>query len=149
MRKSILLSLFLLSLTFISCTKEKETLDKEVNDITAIESPKTAENSIDYEGTYQGILPCIKDNCKEVELIIQLLPNNNYIYSVKRINIDNEPLLTTGIFEFEADGNTIVLPSIANVPNSFLIEENKMYQLDKNQQKIAGPKAEQFALHKK
>jgi uncharacterized lipoprotein NlpE involved in copper resistance len=148
MRKSILFSLFLLTITIISCNKEKDVIDNEVEDITQIEAPKTAENSLNYEGTYEGTLPCLKDDCKEVELSIKLLPDHHYIYSVKRINIDNEPLLTTGIFEFEKDGNTIVLPSIANVPNSFLIKENKIYQLDKNQERIKGENAEKFVLNK-
>lgn len=149
MRKSILLSLFFLSLTFISCNKEKDVLDKEVEGITQIETPKTIENSLNYEGTYEGILPCIESDCKEIELSIQLLPDHHYIYSTKKIGIDDEPLLTAGVFEFEEDGNTIVFPSIANVPNSFLIEKKQIYQLDKNQQKIKGPNASRFILKKK
>ena len=149
MRKSILLSLFFLSLTFISCNKEKDVLDKEVEGITQIETPKTVENSLNYEGTYEGILPCIESDCKEIELSIQLLPDHHYIYSTKKIGIDDEPLLTAGVFEFEEDGNTIVFPSIANVPNSFLIEKKQIYQLDKNQQKIKGPNASRFILKKK
>ena len=149
MRKSILLSLFLLTITIISCNKEKDVLDKEVKDITRIEAPEKAENNLNYEGTYEGILPCIERDCKEIELSIQLLPDHHYIYSTKKIGIDNEPLLTAGVFEFEKDGNTIVLPSIANVPNSFLIEDNQIYQLDKNQQKIKGPNASRFILKKK
>jgi hypothetical protein len=149
MRKSILFSLFLLTITIISCNKEKDILDNEVEDITQIEAPKTAEKSLNYEGTYEGILPCVESDCKEIQLSIQLLPDHHYIYSTKKIGVDKEPLLTAGIFEFEEDGNTIVLPSIANVPNSFLIEENQIYQLNKNQQKIKGPNASRFILKKK
>ena len=149
MRKSILLSLFLLTITILSCNKEKDVLDKEVEDITRIEAPETSENNLNYEGTYEGILPCIESDCKEIELSIQLLPDNHYIYSTKKIGIDDEPLLTAGIFEFEEDGNTIILPAIANVPNSFLIKENKIYQLDKNQKIINGPNANRFVLSKK
>lgn len=149
MRKSILASFFLLTLTIISCNKEKDVLNQEVEDITQIEAPKTAEKDLKYEGTYEGILPCVESDCKEIELTIQLLPDNHYIYSTKKIGIDDEPLLTAGVFEFEEDGNTITLPSIVNVPNSFFIEANKIYQLDKNQQKIKGPNADRFILNKK
>ena len=45
-------------------------------------------------------------------------------------------IMTTGTFQFKEDGNTIVFPEIANVPNAFLVEEGKITQLNKNQKKM-------------
>ena len=79
---------------------------------------------------------------------IELLPNNAYVYSTKRLGVDKDAMLTTGTFTFEKDGNTIILPEIANVPNAFLVEEGKIVQLDKNQKKITNFKKIKADLHK-
>ena len=56
--------------------------------------------------------------------------------------------MTTGTFQFKEDGNTIVFPEIANVPNAFLVEEGKIIQLDKNQKKIESADSAKFVLTK-
>ena len=50
--------------------------------------------------------------------------------------------------QFKEDGNTIVFPEIANVPNAFLVEEGKIIQLDKNQKKIESADSAKFVLTK-
>ena len=145
-----------LGFTFImiSCKNEAETVKTtETTDTIAVDSTQVdthnAQTSIDYEGTYEGILPCIKSDCKEIELKLQLMPDGVFVYSTKRIGIDQEELMTTGTFHFEEDGNTIVLDQIANVPNAFFISEGKIYQLDQNQKKFEGANAEKYILLKK
>lgn len=153
--KKFSIALFIASLTlFNSCGKDSETIsNSNENDSTSIETPivdgHNAQNSLDYEGIYEGVLPCIKSDCKEIELSLELKPDGFFIYSTKRVGVDKEAAFTTGTFHFEEDGNTIALDQIANVPNSFFIAEGKIYQLDKNQQKIEGPDAEKFILKKK
>jgi len=145
-----------LGLTFamLSCKNDAEsvkstnTTDTIKIDSTTVDT-HTAQTSIDYEGTYEGVLPCIKSDCKEIELKLQLMPDGVFVYSTKRLGIDQEELMTTGTFHFENDGNTIVLDQIANVPNAFFISEGKIYQLDKDQKKIEGPDAEKYILLKK
>ncbi|HEY4539395.1 MAG TPA: copper resistance protein NlpE N-terminal domain-containing protein [Faecalibacter sp.] len=145
-----------LGLTFamLSCKNDAEsvkstnTTDTIKIDSTTVDT-HTAQTSIDYEGTYEGVLPCIKSECKEIELKLQLMPDGVFVYSTKRLGIDQEELMTTGTFHFENDGNTIVLDQIANVPNAFFISEGKIYQLDKDQKKIEGPDAEKYILLKK
>lgn len=137
-----------------SCKNETETVDTiNTNDTIQLEdsisTASNAENSIDYIGSYEGILPCIDTNCKEIELSLKLMPDNIFVYSTKRIDIDKEALMTTGTYHFEQDGNTIVLDQISNVPNAFFIAEGKIYQLDKEQNKIEGANAEKFILKKK
>ncbi|MBS7332049.1 MAG: copper resistance protein NlpE N-terminal domain-containing protein [Weeksellaceae bacterium] len=138
---------------FIACGNDKESVQSTtINDsiiVDTIADHHNAKNSLDYEGTYEGILPCINSDCKEIELTLKLMPDNMFVYSTKRVGIDNEELMTTGTYHFEEDGNTIVLEQIANVPNSFFVSEGKIYQLDKNQKKIEGNDAEKYILLKK
>ena len=146
---------FLLAVTFIftACGNDKESVQSTTTTdsivVDTIADHHNAKNSLDYEGTYEGILPCIKSDCKEIELSLKLMPDNMFVYSTKRLGVDKEELMTTGTYHFEADGNTIVLEQIANVPNSFFISEGKIYQLDKDQKKIEGTDAEKFILLKK
>ncbi len=149
--KKVFLAAFVLSIfTISSCKSEGEQVKNEVENTT--DSVKTdvttAEKSIQYEGAYKGTLPCFEKDCKEVELEIKLLPNKGYVYSTKRLGLDKEAMMTTGSFKFEPDGNTIVLPEIANVPNAFLVEEGKIIQLDKNQKKIETADSAKFELIK-
>lgn len=147
---------FTLGLTFslLSCKNEAETVkttettDTIPTDSIAVDH-HNAQTSLDFEGTYEGVLPCIKLDCKEIELKLQLMPDGLFVYSTKRLGIDKEELMTSGTYHFEADGNTIVLDQIANVPNAFFIAEGKIYQLDKDQKKIEGPNAEKYILLKK
>ena len=149
--KNVILAIFAVSALLItSCKSENEQVKNEVeNKVDSATEVKTAEKSIKYEGSYKGILPCFEKDCKEVEMEIKLLPNNGYVYSTKRLGVDKEAMMTTGTFKFEADGNTIVLPEIANVPNAFLVEEGKIVQLDKNKQKIESADSAKFVLTKK
>ena len=154
--KKIYTSIFLSSLLFLaSCGNDKENVQDVVsNDTisvtdTIISDGHNAQNSLDYEGTYEGVLPCSISDCKEIEMSLKLMPDNVFVYGTKRRGIDKEELMTTGTYHFEKDGNTIVLEEIANVPNSFFISEGKIYQLDKDQKKIEGADAEKYILMKK
>lgn len=142
------------SFALVNCKNEKETVkNTDTTDSIKVDSviadQHNAQNSLDYEGTYEGVLPCIKNDCKEIELSLKLMKNGIFVYSTKRVGIDKEQLMTSGTYHFEADGNTIVLDQIADVPNSFFISEGKIYQLDKDQKKIEGPDEEKYVLIKK
>lgn len=150
MKKIILATFTIAAFVVSSCKSETESVKNEVENTTdslKVET-KTAESSIQFEGTYKGILPCFEKDCKEVEMEIRLLPNKGYVYSTKRLGFDKDAIMTTGTFHFEEDGNTIVFPEIANVPNAFLVEEGKISQLDKDQKKIETADSTKFELRK-
>ena len=152
--KKFYITFIIASFALINCKNEKETVHTvEVNDTIKVDTvfadEHNAKNSLDYEGTYEGVLPCIKGDCKEIELSLKLMKDGIFVYSTKRVGIDKEQLMTSGTYHFEADGNTIVLDQIADVPNAFFISEGKIYQLDKDQKKIEGDNAEKYILNKK
>lgn len=150
MKKIILATFTIAAFVVSSCKSETEPVKNDVENVedsVKVEA-KTAEESIQYEGAYKGILPCYEKDCKEVEMEIKLLPNKGYVYSTKRLGLDKMAIMTTGTFQFKEDGNTIVFPEIANVPNAFLVEEGKIIQLDKNQKKIESADSAKFVLAK-
>lgn len=152
MKKIILATFTIAAFVVSSCKTEVEKVKDEENSKeykVGIEIGNvSAEKSIQYEGAYKGILPCYEKDCKEVEMEIKLLPNKGYVYSTKRLGLDKMAIMTTGTFQFKEDGNTIVFPEIANVPNAFLVEEGKIIQLDKNQKKIESADSTKFVLTK-
>lgn len=152
MKKIILATFTIAAFVVSSCKTEVEKVKDEENSKeykVGIEiGHVSAEKSIQYEGTYKGILPCYEKDCKEVEMEIKLLPNKGYVYSTKRLGLDKMAIMTTGTFQFKEDGNTIVFPEIANVPNAFLVEEGKIIELDKNQKKIESADSAKFVLTK-
>lgn len=152
MKKIILATFTIAAFVVSSCKTEVEKVKDEENSKeykVGIEIGNvSAEKSIQYEGTYKGILPCYEKDCKEVEMEIKLLPNKGYVYSTKRLGLDKMAIMTTGTFQFKEDGNTIVFPEIANVPNAFLVEEGKITQLNKNQKKIESADSAKFVLTK-
>jgi len=151
--KKIFFTIVVTSFILLNCKNEKETVKNvEITDsikVDTVVEEHNAKNSLDYEGTYEGTLPCMKGDCKEIELSLKLMKDGIFVYSTKRIGIDKEQLMTSGTYHFENDGNTIVLDQIADVPNSFFIAEGKIYQLDKDQKMIDGVDAEKYVLNKK
>jgi len=149
MKKVILASFAIFSLSVISCENKKEQVknEQEVVDSTMIKL-ETGNEPINYEGKYKGTIPCFEKDCKDVEMEVELLPHQGYVYSTKRVGVDKEFLKTTGVFEYEKDGNTIVLPEIANVPNGFSIEKGKIVQLNKNRKKVETADSAKFVLLK-
>ncbi|MCA4808413.1 MULTISPECIES: copper resistance protein NlpE [Empedobacter] len=152
MKKIILATFTIAAFVVSSCkTKVEKVKDEENSKEYKVEieiGNVSAENSIQFEGTYKGILPCYEKDCKEIEMEIKLLPNKGYVYSTKRLGLDKMAIMTTGTFQFKEDGNTIVFPEIANVPNAFLVEEGKITQLNKNQKKIESADSAKFVLTK-
>ncbi|MFV0178962.1 copper resistance protein NlpE N-terminal domain-containing protein [Empedobacter falsenii] len=150
MKKIFLATFTIAAFVVSSCKNETESVNKEVenaNDSLKMDT-LSMEKSIQFDGIYKGTLPCFEKDCKEIEMEIKLLPNKGYVYSTKRLGLDKMAIMTTGTFQFKEDGNTIVFPEIANVPNAFLVEEGKITQLNKNQKKIESADSAKFVLTK-
>ncbi|MFN3754337.1 copper resistance protein NlpE N-terminal domain-containing protein [Flavobacterium sp.] len=147
------LLLFLLSLSFfISC--QKQTTDSNLSNqdsITKVDSinnvaAHNAKNSLDYIGTYKGILPCA--DCEGLETIICINENNTYNIKTKYLGKGNKIFEQKGTFSWNKAGNTIVLDHEANGPNQYFVGENTLTQLDMLGKKITGDLASDYVLAK-
>lgn len=137
MKRSILL---LFSVLIISCQKQAVKKD-DVTDLA--HSPK---NSIDYVGTYKGILPCADCHGLETELVI----NENTTFSIKTKyqGKGDKVFMQKGNFTWNKKGNIIILTDIKNAPNQYLVGKNTLTQLDMSGQKISGSSADEYILSK-
>ncbi|GAA0751271.1 copper resistance protein NlpE [Psychroflexus lacisalsi] len=120
----------LILFAFISCKNNTEAnveLDIYVLD-ESFKEEHTSQNSLDWEGTYQGILPCA--DCEGIETKIQLKSNNTYIKSIKYLGKDEKEDQSQGNFSWNASGSEITLESEER-PNTYKVMENAMMALDR------------------
>jgi uncharacterized lipoprotein NlpE involved in copper resistance len=103
-------------------------------------------NSLDYVGTYKGVLPC--DDCEGIETEIRLRPDSTFSRSLKYLGNDDPQLYyKSGKYEWNDEGNTITLLGI-DKPNQFFVSENKLVQLDSEGRLIKGKLENKYALNK-
>ena len=129
---------------FTSCKKETE---KET-DTTAVDSTivqvdeHNAMNSLDYQGTYRGNLPCA--DCESIETTISLT-EDSYIKETVYKGKSREVFKETGKYTWNDAGNTITL-SDSEAPNQYFVGENVLFHLDAEGKRIEGDLASNYKL---
>ena len=85
-------------------------------------------NSLDWMGTYAGILPC--DDCDEVRAEVTLEENGRFSRKLVYVGKSKTPLLSSGKFEWNESGSQVTLKSFKGNHQVFKVGENKLiYQL--------------------
>ncbi|HNC64701.1 MAG TPA: copper resistance protein NlpE N-terminal domain-containing protein, partial [Chitinophagales bacterium] len=107
----------------------------------------TAQNSLDWQGTYSGVLPCA--DCEGIETELKL--NNDQTYSLTNKYLDGKNSSTdtlTGTFIWK--GNNVQLErKIKDIrPDVFKVEENQVKQLDLEGKEVTGELANAYILKK-
>lgn len=148
MKKNQLLLLLIISFSFFNCNvvcKDKLTQSNTSNG-TVVNS-HYALNSLDWVGTYKGIVPCA--NCEGIETVISL--NKNFTYEMATLYLGKKEVAKSqikGKFSWNKDGFRILLEGIQNAPNQYLVGENKLFQLDNNGNRITGNLSKNYELQK-
>ena len=138
--KYILLSLFSL-LFFTACknnpdnTENAGELPMEYNSMAAGDNSR---NSLDWEGTYSGVLPC--SNCRGVETYITIKTDNTYEITrryleseVDSSEIDTiEEVKTEGTFIWNEQGSAITLKELQEEIPELKVGELFLIPLDPN-----------------
>lgn len=135
MKKSILLLLLL-----VGCQKQAA----KKNEVDA--EKHNAKNSLDYVGTYKGILPCA--DCQGLETEIAINENNTYTIKTKYQGKGDKVYLQKGTFSWNSKGTIIILKDVKNAPNQYFVGENTLTQLDMSGQKNKGSLADEYILSK-
>jgi heat shock protein HslJ len=107
-----------------------------------------SQNSLDWPGTYGGVLPCA--DCPGIETEIVLNKNLQFIKKTKWLGKSDESRELSGTFSWNADGNRITLDVPGGNPGKelYLVGENKIIMLDIEGNRIAGDLANQYILGK-
>ncbi len=140
------LSIILLFSLFSCAEKEvKEVKSTTENVDEKVISLDNSQNSLDWKGTYNGILPCA--DCAGIETKVTL--NNDLTFNIesKYLGKSNEVLSQSGTFTWNAIGSHISL-DIKENPVKFFVGENQLTQLDLNGELVVGELAGEYVLKK-
>lgn len=136
MKKSVLL----LFVVIVGCQNQTVKKNDRNNDV------HNARNSVDYIGTYKGILPCV--DCQGLDTELSVNENSTFNLKVKYQGKGEKIYLQKGHFTWNKKGNTIILTDVRNAPNQYFVGENTLTQLDIYGKKIKGSTAEEYILSK-
>lgn len=109
-------------------------------------TPDPAHNSrlsLDWPGTYRGILPCA--DCEGIETVITLMEDGTYIRSLRYLGRDDAYRRDHGRFEWNGAGSGIAL---AAGGQAYQVGENRLFHLDRDGQRIEGDLADRYVLAK-
>tara|TARA_Y100001956_G_scaffold15947_1_gene15359 strand:- start:781 stop:1278 length:498 start_codon:yes stop_codon:yes gene_type:complete len=105
----------------------------------------TANNALDWNGTYFGTLPCA--DCEGIETQVTL--NHDGSYSVNQTYLGKED----GVFQSHGqlswnDKGTIITLENESGANQYFVGENVLFKLDMNGKRVEGDLAEHYQLQK-
>ena len=138
------LSVACLSFGLIACKSKGESPNQ--TQITIVDNSET---SLDWEGTYSGVIPCA--DCTGIETQLSLKGDNTYQISWKYLEKNDETYVKEGTFVWDSTGSIITLENVDdtdNFPMMYKVGENSLLQLDLNGNVIAGELADKYILNK-
>jgi copper homeostasis protein (lipoprotein) len=101
-------------------------------------------NSVDWQGTYLGVLPCA--DCEGIKTRIVLNKDLSFIIETSYLGKEPKVFQTKGAFTWDENGGIITLGETEK--QMYLVGENKLIHLDKNGKKITGDLADKYILKK-
>ncbi len=106
-----------------------------------------SQNSLDWPGIYYGFLPC--DDCKGIKAKLALNKNNTYIFITQYIGKSEREFVEKGKYTEGDNSNTLVLtPRNSSASRLYLVDENRLIQLDENGNRITGKLADRYILRR-
>lgn len=125
----------------ISCNSKASKIN------TGFEDHHTAQNSLDWQGTYSGVLPCA--DCSGIETGLTLNADNTYVLTTSYLGKQDSGANTLE-GKFEWNGNFINLLGIkeGERPTTYKVEENRIRQMDLKGKEIKGDLAQNYVLKK-
>ena len=106
----------------------------------------TSQNSLDWDGTYAGVLPCA--DCEGIEIDLTINENNTYILRTRYLGKGDKVFEHQGTFTWGKNGSVIYLKGLTGSPNRYFVGENQLFQLNMQGERITGKLADKYILRK-
>ncbi len=135
-----IIALILVSL-YLSCQSGQS--EKKQQGTVAIVDTHTSQNSLDWDGTYQAMLPCA--DCPGIKSTLTLKNDNTFKTEWEYLE-RNVKTVDSGSFNW-VDGNNIKLNG-KNSQETLQIGENRLLQLDSDGNPIEGALKEHYIYRK-
>lgn len=143
------LSLSVIYLTF-GCTPDREpdTASNQQPDTRFPDMAHNSQNALDWMGTYHGITPCA--DCEGIETALTLNEDHTYILETRYLGKSDEVFRESGTFTWNDDGSQIEIDvgDEGACSAHYLIQENRIIQLDLDGNRITGNLADYYVLDK-
>lgn len=105
-----------------------------------------SQNALDWQGTYQGTLPCA--DCYGIKMSLTLNRDNSYSMTEEYLGKSKKVFDRSGKFEWSDDGGSISIQD-GDSKYFFKVGENQLFKLSLEDRKvIEGKLADQYILHK-
>ncbi|NAW63598.1 copper resistance protein NlpE [Photobacterium halotolerans] len=111
-----------------------------------VDTEHNARNSLDWNGTYVGTIPCA--DCEGIETVLVLDRQGTFELTETYLGKDGEQFSDRGKFSWNDAGNTITLTNDSGEGIQFFVGENQLFRLDRQGQRITGSLAEMYVLTK-
>jgi uncharacterized lipoprotein NlpE involved in copper resistance len=120
--------------------------DAAFNPVDTVGAEGTASTSIDYAGSYKGIVPCA--DCEGIETLVELKADKTYKITLKYLGKgDEKPATAAGKWSWKT-GNIIQLEGENFGPDQYFVSEGRIIQLDLSGERITGALADRYVLAK-
>ncbi|MDL2247129.1 copper resistance protein NlpE [Bacteroides sp. OttesenSCG-928-J23] len=136
-----------LGVSFSACGNSSKKEAKTEDNVQVIDAAHSSRNSLDYEGTYSGTLPCA--DCSGIYTELTLAATGYTLKTVYQGKEDKgeNTFTTTGKYTWNAEGTIITLDG--DPAQLYQVGENRLFVLDQNGARITGELAELYILKKK
>lgn len=140
----LLISIFLLSACNNNKKEESAKMDSKDASTEQLDSDHSAKNALDYEGTYEGILPTASGEGMKVTIT---LSGNNYISEIDYMGKQDDVIKNTGEYVWDSTGSIITLKG-KEKPNEYFVGEDILIQLNIEGKKNTGALENEYILNK-
>lgn len=137
----------LILLLTLGCKATSSSLDSANASRQEID-PHNSQNSLDWAGTYYGILPCA--DCMGIQKKVILKKDQGieiYTVYIGKSDSENSPFEVNNNFKWDESGNHISVKE-EEEKTTFKVEENQLRQLDQDGSIIEGELADHYTLKK-
>lgn len=115
--------------------------------VTPADSVHNSQNSVDWAGSYKGILPC--SGCDGIETELILKQDMTYTRLTTYLGRPNAMVgELSGKFRWNEENSVIYLEGVEDGPNQFKVGENTLTQLDIKGKEVKGTDANKYILRK-
>lgn len=126
---------------------DNDAISAVMDTVATVDAGHNAYNSLDWQGTYQGTLPCA--DCAGIDYTLTLNEDETYtLAQVYQGKGSSDPFTSSGKFHWDTQGNMITLEDGSETPNQYSVGENMLMKLDISGQKITGDMATLYHLKK-
>ncbi|MBU1393963.1 MAG: copper resistance protein NlpE [Gammaproteobacteria bacterium] len=110
---------------------------------TTVPVGDTSQNSLDWAGSYEGVLPCA--SCEGIQTLITLQADNRFVQETVYLGKDEKIFKLIGKAVWDEKGQKITLDD----DTQYLVGENQIIMLDTEGKRITGDLAANYVLKKK